>query len=263
PPLILRGRAAWIMWQRGDRDGAVARMREIVAVDADYYWGWQQLANWYDEEESPADYLEATEHLGRLGPPDPSAFGYPGEARAAAGDRRGAKADFRRAFELDPAYAFAGISLFDALFADNDLEDAERTLGVLEKHVGGPHVLLRALRLRCLRKDRDGAREALGRLVAQTDLPQFVATKAAAAMTDAGYGSDADSIIAEAVAKDAGPAVARLFVERAAARGDWSFVERLPSLLKRGEVGREMLHAAVDALAMPAHRSRLHDVLRR
>src|SRR5262249_4536449 len=93
--------------------------------------------------------------------------------------------------------------------------------------------------------------------------PSSSAPKAAAARTDAGYGSDADGIIAEAVAKDAGPAVARLFVERAAARGDWSFVERLPSLLKRGEVGREMLYAAVDALALPAHRSRLHDVLRR
>ncbi|HKB06190.1 MAG TPA: hypothetical protein VKD90_28600 [Gemmataceae bacterium] len=263
PPLILRGRAAWIMWQRGDRAGAVARMREIVAADPDYFWGWQQLANWYDEEDSAADYLEATEHLVRLGPTDPSAYGYRGEARAAMGDRRGAKADFRRAFDLDPAYAFAGISLFDSQLTDGEPEDAERTLARLEEHVGGAHVLLRALRLRCTRGDREGARDAFTRLAGQADLPHFVATKAAAAMSDAGFAADADEIVAQAVLTDGGASVARLYVERASALGDWSFLERLPALVKRGDTGREVLYAAVDAFGLPAHRSRLHDLLRR
>src|SRR5262249_31170185 len=151
--------------------GAISQMREIVTADPDYFWGWQQLANWYDEEESTADYLEATEHLVRLGPTDPSAYGYRGEARAAAGDRRGAKADFRRAFELDPGYAFAGISLFDALFTDNELDEAERTVAWLEEHVGGPHVQLRALRLKCAQKDREGAAGAFRMLIVQPDVP--------------------------------------------------------------------------------------------
>jgi tetratricopeptide (TPR) repeat protein len=263
PPLILRGRAAWIMWQRGDRAGAIVRMREIVGTDSDYVWGWQQLANWYDEEEAAADYLEATEHLVRLGPTDPSAFGYRGEARAAAGDRRGAKADFRRAFELDPAYAFAGISLFDSQMTDGELDDAERTLAKLEEHVGGPHVRLRTLRLRAARKDSDGAREAFDSILQQSDVPAFVVTKAAAAMTEAGFASAADSVIAEAVERNPTAAVARLFVDRGAARGDWTFLDRLPSLVKRGDAGREVLYAAVDALGAPGHRGRLHELLAR
>lgn len=263
PPLILRGRAAWIMWQRGDRAGAIARMREIVGTDPDYVWGWQQLANWYDEEEAAADYLEATEHLVRLGPTDPSAFGYRGEARAAAGDRRGAKADFRRAFELDPAYAFAGISLFDSQMTDGELDEAERTVAKLEEHVGGPHVRLRTLRLRAARKDCDGAREAFDSILQQTDVPAFVVTKAAAAMTDAGFSSAADAVIAEAVERNPTAGVARLYVDRGAARGDWTFLERLPSLVKREDAGREVLYAAVDALGSPGHRGRLHELLAR
>jgi cellulose synthase operon protein C len=262
PPLILRGRAAWIMWQRGDRGAAIGRMREIVGTDPDYYWGWQQLANWFDEEEAGSDYLEATEHLVRLGPTDPSAYGYRGEARAAAGDRRGAKADFRRAFELDPAYAFAGISLFDAQTADSELDEAERTLARLEEHVGGPHVQLRALRLRAVRKDADGARQAFEALLGQADVPAFVVTKAAAAMLDAGYAAAADEVIAAAVERQPSPALARLFVDRAAARGDWSFLDRVPTLIKQ-DAGREVLYAAVDALGAPVHRGRLHDLLDR
>jgi tetratricopeptide (TPR) repeat protein len=262
PPLILRGRAAWILWQRGDHEGAIARMREIVGTDPDYYWGWQQLANWYDEEEAAADYLEAAEQLVRLGPADPSAFGYRGEARAAAGDRRGARADFRRAFELDPAYAFAGISLFDGLLADGDLDEAERVLARLEEHVGGPHVQLRAVRLRCARKDPDGARRALEALLAQSDVPPFVVSKAAAALAEAGYGSSVDEVVAAAVQTGASAAVARLFVERAAVRNDWAFLDRLPELVRPGEDGREVLYAALDTLGSPAHRGRLHELLR-
>ena len=263
PPLILRGRAAWISWQRGDRPAAIARMREIVATDPDYYWGWQQLANWYDEEDATADYLEATEHLVRLGPTDPSAYGYRGEARAAAGDRRGAKADFRRAFELDPAYAFAGISLFDTLVTDDELNEADRTLARLEEHVGGPHVQLRALRLKCLRKDREGAKSAFRALISEPDAPPFVITKAASAMTDAGYAADVDDAVAAEIDGSLSPPVARLFVERAAGRGDWSFLQKLPTLITRGEGGRELLYSTVDALASPSQRSRLHDVLDR
>jgi tetratricopeptide (TPR) repeat protein len=236
-------------------------MREIVSTDPDYYWGWQQLANWYDEEEATADYLESAEQLVRLAPTDPSAFGYRGEARAAAGDRRGAKADFRKAFELDPAYAFAGISLFDGLLVDGEWDEAERTLARLEEHVGGPHVQLRGLRLKCLRKDRDGARQVFQALIKQGDVPPFVVTKAATAMVEAGYAVDVDTAVNEAIGGNVVPPVARLFVERAVGRGDWSFLDKLPELLKGGAGGREVLYAAVDTLAAPAQRSRLHEVL--
>ena len=258
PPLILRGRAAWVLWNRGDRDAAIAKMREIVAADLDYGWGWQQLATWYDETEAHTDYLEATENLVRLGPTDPSAFGYRGEARAALGDHRGAKADFRRAFEIDPAYAFAGISLFDRQVADNEVAEAERTLALLEEHVGGPHILLRTIRIRCLKNDPAGARTAFDALLNTADAPAFVVTKAAATLSEAGYGDVIDDLVGGAIGPDTPAHVARLYVERAAGRGDWGFLDHLTSL----KAGPEVLHSVVDALAAPAHRVRLHAFIR-
>ncbi|HEX3151383.1 MAG TPA: tetratricopeptide repeat protein [Gemmataceae bacterium] len=263
PPLILRGRLAWIMWQRGDHASAIARMREIVGTDPDYYWGWQQLANWYDEEDAAPEYLEATEHLVRLGPSDPSAFGYRGEARAAAGDRRGAKADFRRAFELDPAYAFAGISFFDSQMTDGELDEAERTLARLEEHVGGPHVQFRTIRMRTARRDVEGARLAFEGLLRHADAPPFVVTKAAATMSEAGFDDAADEVIDAAIERGPSATIARLFVDRRVARGDWTIFDRLPSILKGDPSGREVLYAAIDALGSPKHRVRLHDLLNR
>ncbi|HVK08822.1 MAG TPA: hypothetical protein VM597_08615, partial [Gemmataceae bacterium] len=204
-----------------------------------------------------ADYLEATENLVRLGPTDPSAFGYRGEARAALGDHRGAKADFRRAFEIDPAYAFAGISLFDRQLADNETTEAERTLALLQEHVGGPHILLRTIRMRCLKKDPAGARSAFEELLTTADAPPFVVTKAAATLSEAGYGDVIDDLVRGAIGPDTPGHVARLYVERATGRGDWSFVDQVGG----GKTGPEVLYAVVDALAAPAHRSRLHSFI--
>ncbi len=262
PPLILRGRAGWITWQRGDHASAIAQMREIANTDPDYFWGWQQLANWYEEEESNPEYLEATEQLVRLAPNDPSAFGYRGEARATVGDRRGAKIDFRKAFELDPAYAFAGISLFDALLIDEETDEAERVLARLEEHVGGSHVHLRSVRLKCHRGDRDGAGEAFRTLLLAKDVPPFVVTKAAFAMTEVGFGDAVDQAVDEAVKTQMSQPIARLVVDRAMARNDWTFLDALPTYLSAGEDGREVLYAALDSLAVATQRHRLHELLR-
>src|SRR5262249_37687090 len=90
PPTILRG--------RGDRPKAIAHMRTLLDQDPEYYWGWQQIAHWYDATDNHPKYLEAAEQLVRLAPRDAEAFGYRGEAKLYTGDRAGAKEDFRRAF---------------------------------------------------------------------------------------------------------------------------------------------------------------------
>ena len=45
----------------------------------------------------------------------------------------------------------------------------------------------------------------------------------------------ADAVIADAVEREPTAAVARLYVDRGAARGDWGFLDRLSSLVKRGD----------------------------
>jgi tetratricopeptide (TPR) repeat protein len=264
PPLILRGRAAWVMATRGDRDTAIAQMREILVADPDYYWGWQQIANWYDSAEAHAEYLEAAENLVRLAPSDPAAFGYRGEARLFGGNRRGAKADFQKAFELDPNYAFAGLHLIDELLADDELDAADRTLARLQEHIGGPYVRLRAIRLAVKHRDADTARTQFREMCRDEEAPYLLLSKAADAMSEANWGAGADEVLAEAIDDLESVAhVGRLWVERSAARNDSTFEQKLPALLERDEIGREALYAAIGALGKPASASRLHATVAR
>src|SRR5690606_7077363 len=108
PPLVLRGRAAWVLWARGDRSAALERMRAALAAAADYYWGWYQLANWLEATGAYRAYLGAAENLFRLAPQQPASYGNRGEARWHLGDRAGAREDFARAQALVPKYAYAG-----------------------------------------------------------------------------------------------------------------------------------------------------------
>jgi tetratricopeptide (TPR) repeat protein len=264
PPLILRGRAAWVMASRGDRETAIAQMRDLLTVDPDYYWGWQQLANWYDAADAHTEYLEAAENLVRLAPSDPAAFGYRGEAKLFGGDRRGAKADFRKAFELDPNYAFAGLHLMDELLADDELDDASRTLARLQEHVGGPYVRLRAVRLAVKNKDAEVARTQFREMCRDKEAPHLLLSKAADALTEAGWGAEADAVLAEALEdEDSVAHVGRLWVERSAARGEAGFERQLDALLERGDIGHEALFAAIDVLGKPATAGRLHETVAR
>src|SRR5262249_3083541 len=94
-PMILRRRSAWVEARRGNVDGAVKKMEALVEKEPDYYWGWQQLAGWYNEMARTDDYLHAAEQLYRLRPESPVALAHLGEAKLLTGDREGGKADLR------------------------------------------------------------------------------------------------------------------------------------------------------------------------
>lgn len=132
PPMILRGRAAWVQGQRGNRADAIARMRQLVELDRDYLWGWRRLADWYEADKEDKKYLEATEEMVRLSPRYAVAYGYRGDARLRNGLQSEAKTDFQKAIELDPHYRFAVFNLFDLQLADGELPAAEATLAVTQ-----------------------------------------------------------------------------------------------------------------------------------
>jgi cellulose synthase operon protein C len=246
PPLLLRGRAAWVEAQRGRPAGAMALMKTAVAEDPDYAWGWQNLTEWSREHAAAADYREAAESLVRLMPQNAMAHGYRGEARARAGDRAGAKADFRRALELAPDYGFAALALFDEQFADGELDDAAATLAKWKERESDEFVVAREVQLAARRADRAGALKGLKDLcVAKAD-STWPLDAATAAMRDAGWEVEVEAVLAEALRSDeVHPHAAELWVERWAARRDWGKARRLGALLGRGEVGRRALVAYV------------------
>ena len=89
PPLILRGRLAWLAARRGDVPAAIAAMRAALAEDRDYHWGWSQMADWLRECGTPEEYREAGDNLVRLAPGGRSATATAARGAIAPATRRG------------------------------------------------------------------------------------------------------------------------------------------------------------------------------
>ncbi len=67
---------------RGRFDVACREMQALVTLEPHYYWGWQQLAGWYNETGKSESYLEAAEKLAANYPD--CAHDFPPEVREAA-----------------------------------------------------------------------------------------------------------------------------------------------------------------------------------
>ena len=219
-PVALRGRAAWVEAQRGDRDGAIDRMNAVLADEPDYTWGWRQLTHWYDATGRPRDCLHAADQLVRLNPDDALAHGIRGEARRAVGDHRGAKDDFARAFELDPSFDAAGLQLVAAQLATDDVPGAARTVKALRDHADNPLVRLRAVQVAARQGDLAAAREEFRALGRDADAPRGALREAATALAEAGWAAEADADLDElATDPGANPAAAAVWAERTVSSG--------------------------------------------
>jgi tetratricopeptide (TPR) repeat protein len=251
-PLELRGRAAWVEARRGDRAKAIALMKALVAEDPGFVLGWRQLAAWYDAAGRFRECLEAAEQYAKLEAQNPVAYVYRGEARRGVGDRRGALADFARAFELDPAFEVAGMNLITEQLAAGDVAGAARSLATLREHADGPLVRVRAIQVACRQGEADQALAHLRGLAADPDAGRAALREAVAAFDAEGWGPRLTSELKDlALAADANPDLAGLWAERAAAAGTFDDVaDRLPELLARNPAaGREMVLAYAWALA--------------
>lgn len=252
PPLELRGRAAWVEARRGDRAKAISQMRAIVGEDPTFVLGWRQLAAWYDAAGRYHECLEAAEQYVNLEPQNPVAHVYRGEARRSIGDRRGALADFAKAFELDPAFEVAGMNLITEQLATGDVAGAARSLRTLREHADGPVVRLRAVQVACRQGDQDQALAHFRALAADPATSRGVLREAVGAFDAEGWNARmTDELQDLAFADDANPELAGLWAERAAATGTLDAVaDRLPELLTRNPAaGREVVLSYAWALA--------------
>jgi tetratricopeptide (TPR) repeat protein len=165
PPLVLRGRAAWVLAESGRRREAIAAMRDLLARQPDYYWGARTLADWAAESGTAQESLDASEHLVRLAPDDAASFGYRGDARLRAGDTDGGRTDLERALAIDPTYSYGSSRLFDVLLEESHADAASELLERLGVHWTAGQRSCRAVRIACVRGDVAQARELLtGRL---------------------------------------------------------------------------------------------------
>ena len=185
-PLSLRGRAAWIEAERGNRRAAIAKMTHLTASDPTYAWGWLQLADWHEEEGNKPEYLEAARHLVRLAPQDEAALGTLADAKLKNGDRAGAKADYRRAIDLAPDYGVGVFRLFDLHLEDGEVAAAAQVLAPARKHLGGPFMVVRELQLAAKQRRMDDARALLRTLCGMATAERWPYVAALAALSEAG-----------------------------------------------------------------------------
>jgi len=251
-PIELRGRAAWIENRRGERARAITLMRQLVTENPNFVLGWRQLAAWYDLAGRHQECLEATEHFVKLEPANPLAYVYRGEARRSVADRRGALADFQRAFEMDPTLEAAGLNVIAEQLATGDVAGAARTLAAVSEHADGPFVRLRAVQVACRQGDFDAAAARFRLLAQDPETSRGLLREAIMAFDGEGWGSKLTGELQElAFAPQASPTVAGLWAERVVAAGSPDAVSaRLPLLLSSNPpAGREVVLAYIWALA--------------
>jgi cellulose synthase operon protein C len=231
-PVALRGRAAWVEAQRGEKSKAIAQMQKILAQNPDYSWGWRQLTYWYDELGRHRECLDAADHLVRLNPTDSVAYAIRGESKRLLGDLRGAKSDYQQAFELDPGFEAAGLQLVSAQLATDDLQEAGRTISKLREHSVTPLLRLQEIQLSSRLGKLEECRELLRLMIQDAAVSRGTLREATLAMAQAGWEAEVDNELdAEIRNPECLTATAGLWVERCMLVGKQQYVlEELPRL---------------------------------
>src|SRR5260370_2006628 len=197
--MILRGRAAWVEYRRGHIEAAIAAMEQLVEREPEYNWGWQQLADWYNESNRPEDYLRAAEHLVRMRPDSPVSVAKLGEAKLQTGGREGGKAELRQAQQMARDFPFPGMLLFDEYMADDELAAAGATLAILQEHVADDFVMARQCHLAARQDEQSPALDAFRNLCESPIEATWPISSALAALRGAGWSEEADAILKESI----------------------------------------------------------------
>lgn len=149
-PNVMRRLEAWVQTRSGKLQQSVGTLRELLKDDPTDRHAWSQLIDalealsWFD------DAQEAAERLVQIDPGHPVAYGYRGRVHVRRGLLDRAKADFRRALELDPSYLYAAWELLDVQIRAGEARDAQDTLALLGKQANGPLLVLRRLQIAML-----------------------------------------------------------------------------------------------------------------
>ncbi|MGE3636490.1 MAG: tetratricopeptide repeat protein, partial [Sandaracinaceae bacterium] len=127
-PVELRGRAAWVVMYRGDRDEAIAQMRALLEEWPGYGWGHRTLCDWLDAAKDQAGFLSAARALVKQLPSVGLHHVYLGDALASTGAMDDAIASWTRAVELDPYNDYAVRRLMNELLSRDRVDEATALL---------------------------------------------------------------------------------------------------------------------------------------
>jgi tetratricopeptide (TPR) repeat protein len=247
---ILGGRRAWVEAERREFTEAVRLMREVLAENASYVWGWHQLAQWLSQQGALADAAAAFEQLLRLRPHDAWVNRQLGVLRLKQEDNAAAQKAFAAALQLAPTDSYAAHLVFDLQLRAGDVEGAKGTLRVMQTHQPGARTLAAEILLQV--RDRDGRSAIKGfQVLCQSPDPDDWPIDAATdAFKDAGYAGKALKTLKHALRQEpcnlqVGAAASRLLLDK---KKEIAAV-RLFLRLKPGEIQRRAAAPLVEGLA--------------
>ena len=263
-PVDLVACAAWIQWERGNREQAIKEMRAAVERDPSYYAGWSQLSDWLEAQKDYPGCLEASKMMVRLNPHVESSLGHLALAYLNNDDRKGAKEAFRRAFEMFPGYQFAGLWLFDLEEQDNQLEEAAKVLAVLDAHTDGPFVTSKRAILATRTKDRELASSSFRELCLDTDNNSWPLSSAYDAMKKAKWLEDVRRVASEAFEEEkVHSEVGKKWIQAHVDDRRWDLKGRLKFLVERHpRAGGFAVYEWVEALLNAGRKSQFHKFAR-
>jgi len=250
PPMTLLGRAAWLQAERGEVATAIENMQRAVRLFPNYYWGWNCLAEWQADQGKLAEALEAARHMERLAPRGIVPLGYIGNLQLQLGQAQEAEATFRKAFELDPGYEYAGRQLFESQLKKREFAEARKTLSIMELHHPGPATEAKLVQWYCASQKKAEALAALRVLCFTPAHGTQALRRATEYFTPAAWRGEPEKVFNEVLeAPGVNPEVGMLWVEAFAAREAWSLQNRLFQLPASSPIGRAARFAFLQAAA--------------
>ena len=158
-PLPLLKRAAWIHFRQGNLGHAIRELKQTLEKHPTDFVGWQMLAEWSVETEQLDDAIGAAGKMSVLAPHDPVPLGYARDLLLRQKKNTEAPVQFERAFNLDPKYEFAGLSLLDLLLKEKDIDKAGEVIQRMRQHADSERLEARVIRWWIIQNDKARALE--------------------------------------------------------------------------------------------------------
>jgi tetratricopeptide (TPR) repeat protein len=260
PPLLLRGRAAWVDARRGDLSEGIARMEELVEAHPDYAWGWNQLVDWYARRDAIPPAIRAAERLAWLEPHSPRPLAWIGDLKLRQGDRKGAAEAFQRAMRLQPSDVYAGFQVFQLQRGDKDFDGARRTLDILRPFALRADILAAEAELAAAQHDRDSYLANMRELCAAPDTGAQAPTRALEAAVRSDWRRHVERALKEVMLGPAwNPVTPVLWVRIRAQRGRLGGPGTYRWLAGLGESGKAAIREVLVQIGTVAKRGAAND----
>jgi cellulose synthase operon protein C len=154
-PASLKLRRAQLLWDLGDHHEAYALAQQTATDDPAYLDAWQSIEQWAVLLGDVEAAKEAINKQIEINPSNPDILDGAGNRFMELDAPEQAIAAFRRAIEIAPSYTGSRCHLFDLLFEQGEIDEAEKVVSKIPRLDDHPVVIARRMKVADKRGNRD------------------------------------------------------------------------------------------------------------